>query len=301
LAVAREQGAEGREQMQLRNRESAKPAPQPLASALPNYQITKLSNPQKVEYSKSIERLRKIMDELREQCPWDKKQTIHTLRSQTIEEVYELTDAITENDWAGLKEELGDVLLHLVFYSKIGAEQGQFTFDDVIETVCNKLVARHPHIYGNVVAEDEQQVKQNWEKLKLKEGKESVLSGVPKSLPAIVKALRLQEKTKQVGFEWENVAQVKEKVEEEMQELYEAVSEADSDKIEDEFGDVLFALVNYARFIKIDPETALERTNKKFIRRFQAIEARASATGRSLHDMTLQEMDAIWNEVKRHE
>jgi XTP/dITP diphosphohydrolase len=241
------------------------------------------------------------MDELREQCPWDRKQTIQTLRSQTIEEVYELTDAITENDWAGLKEELGDVLLHLVFYSKIGAEQGQFTFDDVIETVCNKLVSRHPHIYGNVVAEDEQQVKQNWEKLKLKEGKESVLSGVPKSLPAIVKALRLQEKTKQVGFEWENVEQVKEKVEEEIQELYEAVSEADNDKIEDEFGDVLFALVNYARFIKVDPETALERTNKKFIRRFQAIEAKAKEKGKNLHDMTLQEMDAIWNEVKRHE
>jgi XTP/dITP diphosphohydrolase len=241
------------------------------------------------------------MDELREQCPWDRKQTIQTLRSQTIEEVYELTDAITENDLAGLKEELGDVLLHIVFYSKIGAEQDQFTFDDVIETVCNKLVSRHPHIYGNVVAEDEQQVKQNWEKLKLKEGKESVLSGVPKSLPAIVKALRLQEKTKQVGFEWENVEQVKEKVEEEIQELYEAVSEADNDKIEDEFGDVLFALVNYARFIKVDPETALERTNKKFIRRFQAIEAKAKETGKTLHDMTLQEMDAIWNEVKRHE
>jgi XTP/dITP diphosphohydrolase len=241
------------------------------------------------------------MDELREQCPWDRKQTIQTLRSQTIEEVYELTDAITENDWAGLKEELGDVLLHLVFYSKIGAEEGKFTFDDVIETVCNKLVARHPHIYGNVVAEDEQQVKQNWEKLKLKEGKESVLSGVPKSLPAIVKALRLQEKTKQVGFEWENVAQVKDKVEEEIRELYEAVNEGDNDKIEDEFGDVLFALVNYARFIKVDPETALERTNKKFIRRFQAIEAKAKETDKTLHDMTLEEMDAIWNEVKRHE
>jgi XTP/dITP diphosphohydrolase len=287
--------------MQLRNRKSAKPAPKPLAIA--HYQIIKSPNYQivRVEYSKSIERLRKIMDELREQCPWDKKQTIHTLRSQTIEEVYELTDAITESDWNGLKEELGDVLLHLVFYSKIGAEQGQFTFDDVIETVCNKLVARHPHIYGNVVAEDEQQVKQNWEKLKLKEGKESVLSGVPKSLPAIVKALRLQEKTKQVGFEWENVEQVKEKVEEEIQELYEAVSEGDSDKMEDEFGDVLFALVNYARFIKVDPETALERTNKKFIRRFQAIEAKAKEKGRNVHDMTLQEMDAIWNEVKRHE
>ena len=254
-----------------------------------------------MEYSKSIDRLRKIMDELREQCPWDKKQTIHTLRQQTIEEVYELTDTITDSNWQGLKEELGDVLLHIIFYSKIGAEQGQFTFDDVIETICNKLVSRHPHIYSNTVVNDEEQVKQNWEKLKLKEGKKSILSGVPQSLPAIVKALRLQEKTKQVGFEWDTVEQVKDKVEEEIQELYEAVGEGQADKIEDEFGDVLFALVNYARFIKVDPENALERTNKKFIRRFQLIETMAGEQGKNLHDMTLEEMDALWNKAKQLE
>jgi len=254
-----------------------------------------------MEYSKSIERLKRIMNELREQCPWDKKQTIRTLRQQTIEEVYELAEAITEENWQSLKEELGDVLLHIVFYSRIGSEQGQFTFDDVVEAVCNKLVARHPHIYSNVIAEDETQVKQNWEKLKLKEGKKSILSGVPSSLPAIVKALRLQEKTKQIGFEWDHVGQVKDKVEEEIHELYHAVEEGDQDKIEDEFGDVLFALVNYARFIKVDPENALERTNKKFIRRFQQIETRASTSGKNLHEMTLEEMDALWNQAKQSE
>lgn len=241
------------------------------------------------------------MDELREQCPWDKKQTIQSLRIQTLEEVYELADAITENDWQALKEELGDVLLHIVFYSRIGAEQGAFTFDDVIEGVCNKLVSRHPHIYSNVVVNDEQQVKENWEKLKLKEGKKSVLSGVPQSLPAIVKALRLQDKTKQVGFEWDHVGQVKEKVEEEINELYEAVASGEQDKMEDEFGDVLFALVNYARFIKVDPENALERTNKKFIRRFQQIEKMANEAGKSLDKMTLEEMDAMWNLAKKSE
>ncbi len=241
------------------------------------------------------------MDELREQCPWDRKQTIQTLRPQTIEEVYELTDAITEGNWQGLKEELGDVLLHIIFYSKIGAEQSQFTFDDVVEAVCNKLVSRHPHIYSNVVAEDEAQVKQNWEKLKLKEGKTSILSGVPQSLPAVVKALRLQEKTKQVGFEWDHIEQVKEKVEEEIGELYEAVASGEQDRVEDEFGDVLFALVNYARFIKVDPENALERTNKKFIRRFRQIETLASEQGKNLHEMTLTEMDELWNKVKEAE
>lgn len=252
-------------------------------------------------YSKSIERLRNIMDELREQCPWDKKQTIQTLRAQTLEEVYELTDAITEENWQGLKEELGDVLLHIIFYSKIGAEQNQFTFDDVIESVCNKLVFRHPHIYSNVKVQDENDVKKNWEKLKLKEGKESILSGVPQSLPAVIKALRLQEKTKQVGFEWEHLSQVKDKVNEEIEELYEAVDSGVKDKMEDEFGDVLFALVNYARFINIDPENALERTNKKFIRRFQQIEAMANTEGKKLHDMSLAEMDAMWDQVKKSE
>ncbi len=254
-----------------------------------------------MQYSQSFERLRTILDELREQCPWDKKQTIHTLRQQTLEEVYELTDAITNEDWQGLKEELGDMLLHIVFYSRIGKEQGQFTLDEVIEGVCNKLVRRHPHIYSNVKVEDDTQVKQNWEKLKQNEGKRSILSGVPATMPALIKALRLQEKTKQVGFEWENTAQVKEKVDEEMQELYEAVDSGRQDAIEDEFGDVLFALINYARFVKVDPEHALERTNKKFIRRFQQIEERAAAIGRSLHDMTLQEMDDLWNKVKEEE
>ncbi len=254
-----------------------------------------------MQYSKSIERLRTIMDELREQCPWDKKQTIHTLRQQTLEEVYELTDAISEENWAGLKEELGDMLLHIVFYSKIGAEQSKFTFDEVIEGVCNKLVARHPHIYANVSVENEEQVKQNWEKLKLKEGKKSVLSGIPQSLPAIIKALRLQEKTKQVGFEWDHLGQVKEKVDEEMTELYEAVEAGDQKHIEEEFGDVLFALVNYARFIKVDPEHALELTNKKFIKRFQQMEVMAEQQGKLLHDMALAEMDALWNKVKLQE
>ena len=254
-----------------------------------------------MEYSKSLERLRNIMDELREQCPWDKKQTIQTLRPQTLEEVYELTDAITDNDWNGLKEELGDVLLQIVFYSRIGAEQEKFTLDEVIEGVCNKLVARHPHIYSNVKVDDDEQVKQNWERIKMKEGKKSVLSGVPKSLPAIIKALRLQDKTKQVGFEWDDVAQVKEKVDEEIQELYSAVATGQQNKIEDEFGDVLFALVNYARYLDVDPENALERTNKKFIKRFSYIEAKAKEAGKDLQHMTLEEMDELWNQAKQSE
>ena len=254
-----------------------------------------------MEYSKSIERLRKIMDELREQCPWDKKQTIHTLRPQTLEEIYELMDDITSENWQGIKEELGDLLLHFVFYSKIGAEQQQFTFDDVIETVCNKLINRHPHIYGSVKVENETEVKQNWEKIKQAEGKKSVLSGVPPSMPALIKALRLQEKTKQVGFEWENTGQVRDKVNEEIQELYEAVEGGNQKEIEDEFGDVLFALINYARFVKVDPELALEQTNKKFIRRFQRVEEMAQGQGKSLHDMTLWEMDELWNKVKVEE
>jgi MazG family protein len=241
------------------------------------------------------------MDELREQCPWDKKQTVHTLRQQTLEEVYELTETITNEDWQGMKEELGDVLLHIVFYSRIGREQGQFTLDDVIEGVCNKLVNRHPHIYSNVKVENETEVKQNWERLKQQEGKKSILSGVPQGMPALMKALRLQEKTKQVGFEWENTAQVQEKVDEEIGELYEAVSGGSQDAIEDEFGDVLFALINYARFVKVDPEQALERTNKKFMRRFLRVEEMAAEQGKSLHDMTLWEMDELWNKVKTEE
>lgn len=254
-----------------------------------------------MDYSKSLERLRTIMDELRENCPWDKKQTIQSLRPQTIEETYELADAITENNWKGLKEELGDMLLHIVFYSKIGAEQNEFTLDEVIEGVCNKLVSRHPHIYDSTKVEGEDEVKQNWEKLKLKEGKKSILSGLPPSLPAVMKALQLQNKTKQVGFEWDTIEKVKEKVDEEIAELYEAVAVGKQEKVEEEFGDVLFALVNYARFANINPEMALDKTNKKFIRRFQYIESMASEDGKQLHDMTLEEMDVLWNKAKEQE
>jgi XTP/dITP diphosphohydrolase len=251
-----------------------------------------------MEYAKSIERLRSIMDDLRENCPWDKKQTIQTLRQLTLEEVYELTDAITDENWTGMKEELGDMLLHLIFYSKIASEKEQFTFDDVIENVCNKLVFRHPHIYSNVKVENEDDVKQNWEKLKMKEGKKSVLSGVPPSLPALIKALRLQEKSKQVGFEWDHMGQVQAKVDEEINELYEAVESGEQNKIEDEFGDVLFSLINYARFINVDPENALERTNKKFISRFQKMERMAEEENKGLQDMSLEEMDILWNKAK---
>lgn len=246
-------------------------------------------------------RLVRIMDELREKCPWDKKQTIHTLRQQTIEETYELTDAITGEDWKGIKEELGDLLLHTVFYAKIGAEQGKFTLTDVLEGISDKLVSRHPHIYGDVQVNNEEDVKRNWEQLKLKEGKTSVLQGVPKSLPALVKAMRLQEKAKQVGFEWENAQQVWEKVEEEMQELKEAVDHGDALHTEEELGDLFFSLINYARFLQLDPENALERTNRKFISRFQQMEKIAAEQGKSLQEMTLPEMDNIWNSVKKDE
>ncbi len=254
-----------------------------------------------MEYNKSIERLIRIMDELRAGCPWDRKQTIHTLRQQTLEEVYELTEALSGSDWNGIREELGDLLLHIVFYSKIASEQKQFSFDDVIEAICNKLVHRHPHIYGQVQVTDEDQVKQNWEKLKLKEGKTSVLSGVPRSLPAMLKALRIQEKTKQIGFEWDHIHQVREKVAEEINELDEAVKNNEQEAIEAELGDVLFSLVNYARFLNVDPEQALEKTNKKFIRRFQQMELIAKSEGKKLEDMSLDEMDGLWNRVKAEE
>ena len=244
-------------------------------------------------------RLVNIMNELREKCPWDKKQTIETLRQLTIEETYELTDAISEGDWKGIKEELGDILLHLIFYAKIGTEQNQFTLEEVINGVCEKLIFRHPHIYGDVVVKDEEDVKRNWEKLKLKEGKQSVLSGVPKALPATVKAMRLQEKAKQVGFEWENKNQVWEKVEEEKNELLEAIELGDQLHIEEELGDLFFSLINFARFLQLDAEHALERTNKKFIDRFTKMEAAALAKGKALQDMTLEEMDAIWNMIKK--
>ncbi len=244
-------------------------------------------------------RLVNIMNELREKCPWDKKQTIETLRQLTIEETYELTDAISEGDWKGIKEELGDILLHLVFYAKIGTEQNQFTLEEMINGVCEKLIFRHPHIYGDVVVKDEEDVKRNWEKLKLKEGKQSVLSGVPKALPATVKAMRLQEKAKQVGFEWENKEQVWEKVEEEKNELIEAIESGNQLHIEEELGDLFFSLINFARFLQLDAEHALERTNKKFIDRFTKMEAAALAKGKALQDMTLEEMDAIWNLIKK--
>jgi MazG family protein len=247
----------------------------------------------------SFLRLVKIMDELREQCPWDRKQTIHTLRQLTIEETYELTDAISEENWKDIKEELGDLMLHIVFYSKIGAEQGQFTIPDMINAVCDKLIARHPHIYGDVKVEDEEDVKRNWEKLKMKEGKTSVLSGVPKGLPSMVKAIRIQEKAKQVGFEWENKEQVFEKIEEEINELKEVVQTAEQEKIEEELGDVFFSLVNYARFLQIDADHALERTNQKFIQRFTQMEQEAMSEGKQLTQMSLEEMDGIWNRIKQ--
>lgn len=247
--------------------------------------------------SDSFLNLVKIMDELREKCPWDKKQTIHTLRSMTIEELYELADAITDENWQHIKEELGDLLLHILFYSKIGTEKQQFTLQEVIDSIADKLVVRHPHIYGDVKVNSEDDVKRNWEKIKIREGKSSVLSGVPVSLPAIVKASRIQEKAKQVGFEWENKADVWKKVEEEMEELKEAETISVA-RTEEEFGDLLFSLVNYARFLHIDAETALEKTNKKFIYRFQLMEEKAKSNGRSLTEMSLQEMDNIWNEIK---
>lgn len=240
------------------------------------------------------------MNDLREKCPWDKKQTIQSLRSMTIEELYELADAITTEDWNGIREELGDLLLHIVFYAKIGTEQQQFTIDDVLNGINQKLISRHPHIYGDVKVNDDEDVKRNWEKLKFKEGKTSVLSGVPNSLPAVVKATRLQEKSKQVGFEWDHIDQVKAKVEEEWQELEEAINTGQQDRVEEEFGDLIFSLVNYARFLQVDAEGALEKTNRKFIRRFQQMEKMAVANGKSLHDLSLTEMDDLWNQVKKN-
>jgi MazG family protein len=255
--------------------------------------------------SESFLKLISIMDDLREKCPWDKKQTIQSLRQLTIEETYELADAITDEDWKGIKEELGDLLLHIVFYAKIASEQKQFELEEVIKNVSEKLIFRHPHIYGDkdgqlVTVNDEEDVKKNWEKLKLKEGKKSVLGGVPKSLPATVKAMRLQEKAKQVGFEWENKDQVWEKVEEEIKELKEVVDTNQQAKVEEEMGDVIFSLINYARFLQVDAENALELTNKKFIHRFTQMEQQALKEGKDLTNMSLSEMDDIWNSVKQH-
>jgi XTP/dITP diphosphohydrolase len=247
----------------------------------------------------AFSRLLTIMDELREQCPWDRKQTMETLRPLTIEEMYELADAIVKNDLDEVKKELGDVMLHLVFYAKIGAEKGAFDITDVLNGICDKLVHRHPHIYGDVKVSGEEEVKQNWEKLKLKEGKSSVLEGVPVSLPAMVKATRIQEKARGVGFDWDNQEQVWDKVQEELEELKAEVDAGNSTEIEAEFGDLLFSMINYARFLEVNPENALEKTNQKFIKRFQYLEKGAAASGRKLQDMTLAEMDAFWNEAKK--
>jgi MazG family protein len=249
--------------------------------------------------SKAFLRLVDIMDELREKCPWDRKQTIQTLRTLSIEELYELTDAIISEDWAGIKEELGDLFLHLLFYARIAKEQNRFSLEDVLRGISEKLIARHPHIYGDVIVNSEEDVKQNWEKLKLREGKKSVLSGVPTSLPAIVKAIRLQEKSRQVGFEWNNIQEVWKKVEEEKRELEEAVIAGNQDQIEEEFGDLMFSMINYARFLSIDAETALERTNRKFILRFMKMEEAVGLSGKKITDLSLSELDTIWNTVKK--
>ncbi len=247
----------------------------------------------------SFGRLLKIMDELREQCPWDKKQDIHSLRILTIEETYELADAIIKEDWKGIGEELGDLLLHIVFYARIGREQGQFDIGSVIEQICEKLIRRHPHIYGETIVNGEEDVKRNWESIKMSEGKKSVLSGVPDSLPAMIKAFRMQDKTRQVGFEWENDQQVWDKVEEEIAEFKEVVEQkASKAALEDEFGDILFSLINYARYKGIDPETSLERVNQKFKRRFEYIEEHAH---KPLKEMTLGEMDVLWDLAKKLE
>lgn len=248
---------------------------------------------------KAFDRLLTIMDELREQCPWDRKQTMESLRHLTIEETYELGDAILDKDMEEIKKELGDVLLHLVFYAKIGSETNDFDIADVANSICDKLIDRHPHIYGDVEVANEEEVKKNWENLKLKEGKKSVLEGVPRSLPAMVKANRIQDKVAGVGFDWEEPQQVFEKLKEELEELQHEVKNVNKDEIEAEFGDVLFSMINYARFLKVNPENALERTNKKFIRRFQYLEAKAKEKNKALKDMTLAEMDVFWNEAKK--
>ena len=247
---------------------------------------------------KAFDRLLRIMDELRAQCPWDKKQTMQTLRHLTIEETYELGDAILDHNLEEVKKELGDVLLHIVFYAKIGSETNDFDIADVCNTICDKLINRHPHIYGDLEVNDEADVKRNWENIKLKEGKTSVLEGVPKGLPALVKANRIQDKVAGVGFDWEKPEQVWEKVQEELEELQVEIKANDTEKMEAEFGDVMFSLVNYARFLNIDPDNALERTNKKFIGRFQYLEQKAKELGKSLADMTLAEMDVFWEEAK---
>ncbi|MCF2875635.1 MULTISPECIES: nucleoside triphosphate pyrophosphohydrolase [unclassified Tenacibaculum] len=248
----------------------------------------------------AFNRLLDIMDDLREKCPWDKKQTLESLRHLTIEETYELADAILDNDLNEIKKELGDVLLHIVFYAKIGSEKQAFDIADVANSISDKLISRHPHIYGDTKVENEEDVKKNWEALKLKEGKDSVLEGVPKSLPAVVKANRIQEKVAGVGFDWEEPHQVWEKVQEEISELNDEIKNGNQENIEKEFGDVLFSMINYARFINVNPENALEKTNKKFINRFQYLEKAAKKEGKKISEMTLAEMDVFWNASKKH-
>ena len=250
------------------------------------------------ERLKSFKRLLDIMDELREKCPWDKKQTMESLRYLTLEEVYELSDAILENNKLDIKNELGDIMLHLVFYSKIAQEDSDFNITDVLNTICDKLISRHPHIYGDVKIKNDNDILENWEKLKLKEGRNSVLDGVPKSLPSMVKAVRIQEKVKGVGFDWENKNKVWEKVQEELHELKHEIDEGNVDKIKDEFGDFIFSLINYSRFLKINPEDSLERTNKKFIKRFQKMENQILKDGKKLINMNINEMDVYWEKVK---
>ncbi len=249
----------------------------------------------------SFERLLKIMDDLREKCPWDKKQTIESLKNLTIEEVYELADAISEKDMKGVKEELGDVLLHIIFYAKIAQEQKDFTLSEAIEAICDKLVFRHPHIYSDVVVSGEEEVKQNWEKLKLKEGKKSILEGVPKGLPSMVQAQRIQDKVRQVGFDWDETRQVVDRIREELNELSEAVQNNDPAEIENEMGDVLFAMINYARLLDLDAEKSLEMTNIKFIRRFQWMEEYAKSQNLSITDVTIKEMEKWWQMAKLEE
>ncbi len=247
----------------------------------------------------AFDRLLTIMSDLRENCPWDKKQTLESLRHLTIEETYELSDAILGADMQEIKKELGDIMLHLVFYARIASETNSFTITDVLNGICDKLINRHPHIYGDVTVQNDEDVKRNWEQIKLKEGNKSVLGGVPNSLPALVKAARIQEKARGVGFDWENKEQVWEKVEEEMQEFKAELDDANTEDAEAEFGDLLFSLINYARFVNINPENALEKTNRKFIKRFQYLESQAATQGKQLQDMTLAEMDIFWNEAKR--
>lgn len=247
-----------------------------------------------------FDRLSNILDELRQKCPWDKKQTIDSLRYLTIEEVYELSDAIVERQYDEVKKELGDILMHILFYAKIATDEKLFTLTDVLESICEKLIRRHPHIYGEAVADDAEAVKQNWEKIKMTEGRTSVLDGVPGSLPAMVKAVRMQEKARGIGFDWNNTDQVKDKVVEEWNELKDELAKDNNHRrVEEEFGDLLFALINWSRFIGVNPEDALEHTNKKFKQRFQYMEKRSRETGRPLQDMTLDEMDIWWNEAKK--